>query len=52
MDKEFSLLDVEDLDEELIEITPATNYELSDAQDLPETAASSCGASSCSIIIA
>lgn len=34
-------INILDLDEELIEITPVTNYsELSDAQDLPETSAS------------
>src|SRR5581483_3468987 len=50
------VLDVTDLEEELIEITPVANYEESDAQDLPETGAShannfSCSSLCCSVIV-
>jgi hypothetical protein len=40
-ENEVILLDVDDLEEELIEITPVVNREeLSDSQDLPEVGAS------------
>jgi len=52
----LALLDMTDLEEELIEITPVANYEESDAQDLPETGASqannfSCSSLCCSVIV-
>ena len=42
---------IEDLEEETIEITPVANYDLSDAQDLPETGASSGDVNCCSVVV-
>ncbi|HLI05739.1 MAG TPA: hypothetical protein VKV40_04145 [Ktedonobacteraceae bacterium] len=51
-DQEIPVLAVEDLEEELIEITPVAIYEQSDALDLPETGASySPHGASCSVVL-